>query len=104
MGKLTTRSPSETMTMLASKSNGTNSSRMHGTASSGSALRRSSSVRSTCCPWPSYPSVRVFSTAGRPISATAARSEAMSSTAAKRGVRNPWSRALLFSRSRSCES
>ena len=37
-GKLTTRSPSATLTMLASESNGTNSSRMQGTASRGSAL------------------------------------------------------------------
>ncbi len=52
----------------------------------------------------SVASVRVFSTHGSPSSATAARSDASSSTAAKRGVRSPCSRALVFSRRRSCES
>lgn len=99
-----TRSPSETITMLASKSNGTNASRMQGTESIGSARGTSASSFNTNCPWPSYPSVRVLSTAGNPISAKAARSDASSSTAAYRGVRSPLARALSFSRRRSCES
>ena len=104
MGKWMTRSPSETITMLASKSNGTNASRMQGTESIGSARGTSASSFNTNCPWPSYPSVRVLSTAGNPISAKAARSDASSSTAAYRGVRSPLARALSFSRRRSCES
>ena len=70
------------------KSKRTNSSRMQGTASSGRGPSMSASVFSTSCLCPSYPNVRVFSTAGNP-SSRRLRSDASSSTAAKTGRAKP---------------
>ena len=88
-GKLTTRWPSATITMLASESNGTNSSRMQGTAKQGAAPRR-------CRPPSSAPAARGrrspacgFSARREAPAAARLRERRSSSTASKPGRAQP---------------
>ena len=62
----------------------------------------SSLVRSTHCPFPSYPMRRVFSTAGNPIFLTAASTSPAPFTSANEVVAIPNFLKRVFSFSRSC--
>ena len=87
----------------SSRSNGTNASRIDGTSPTArQASSSNSGLRSTACPLPSYPSRRVFSTAGRPTASTATASDGRSSTAANVGTGSPTSVKSVFSAIRSC--